>query len=242
MATFTQVLSYILIGILLVTSIYCFIRAPKVKQKAVQWIGIFLFCFTVSTTFNTLESFLIRNIFRNIAIICFMIFTDQAFYIDKKSPIKPLLIVAGVIFVVEIIGGIIWMVNGTASIYLYQKPNAISTIIMGSWLSKTSFDGMKNTKDLDIQPHIKLRYRYLLACGILFTIIGISSLLFSGGDLDNIGKLITSICGIPITIIFALTWIMPQAMKDWINREFNAAKANERKMSEEDIMKELGGV
>ena len=238
-------------------AIIIFQKGRKLKNKNLIELGVIFFILSVANVSTIIDDLAIPglatsiffNLATNIGLIIAIHWVNNVFYTNRKSPYKVLM---GIIIPMAITNVIL----STLNTYVFLAPIAIVAIIssllfggvitiFGGWYFISARDAyLKLKSNKNVEPWIKMRFKTIMLYSMCFLLMGIS---FAIGPLFPT-EIATGIT-VPLLFIFItlfveaigefLAWYMPDKLKNYYNRGFTVEKTKE--LSEEEIMKQLGG-
>ena len=238
-------------------AIIVFQKGRKLKNKNLIELGAIFIILSVSNLSTLIDDLAIPglvtsiffNLASNIGIIIAIHWVDRVFYTNRKSPYKLLM---GIIIPMAIINVIL----STLNTYIFLAPNNITAVIssilfggvitiFGAWYFISAREAyLRLRSNNNVEPWIKMRFKTIMLYSMCFLLMGIS---FALGPLVPIE--ITTGITVPLFLIFItllveaigefLAWYMPDKLKNYYNRRFSVEETKE--LSEEEIMKQLGG-
>jgi len=207
--------------------------------------GIVLIFSALTVYTNNIILYLIYLTFVFSSNIFLVLFIQNTFYKDKKSPLKIFLMILILIFTFQlvIIGlnpdlfEMVFFIKFILSI-LYSS----EFLITGVWMAKISLREYKKYKPMPLSPWIKKRYLLSGILAISHALIGYHYLIYIFGIIDEqnpnlIIIYINLLYSVVLLIIFSvgslITWVMPGKLKVFFDRKFKPVK--EVDLSEEEI-------
>jgi len=238
-------------------AIIIFQKGRKLKNKNLIELGVIFIILSVANLSTLIDDLAIPglvasiffNLSTNIGLIIAIHWVDRVFYMNRKSPYKVLM---GIIIPMAITNVLLSALNT----YVFLAPNDIIAVIsailfggvitiFGGWYfisAREAYRKLRSNKN--VEPWIKMRFKTIMLYSMCFLLMGIS---FALGPLVPI-EIATGIT-VPLFLIFItllveaigefLAWYMPDKLKNYYNRGFIVEETKE--LSEEEIMKQLGG-
>ncbi len=222
-----------------ISGFYLAIRATKLRNTAIALLSLALLSFLVTTIaveLLTSENILARSLVVANYSIIIVLFTKYAFYKNKKSPFKLVLILSLAIRVVNIIEMNIfrYVVPSPIAILPEQLPTyyfhmtvlAIQLAIAFGWLSLAAFREYAAVKTEAVDPWVRKRY---LVIGISHTFFAILSIVYYLIPTDGLGyaspdAIAANLFIPPFVVSYAVFSLLAWVMPDWFKRVLNAGK------------------
>ena len=238
-------------------AIIIFQKGRILKNKNLTELGITFFILSVSNVSILIDDLaipglvtsIVFNLSSLISIIIAIHWTDKVFYTNRKSPYKFLMAIMIPMAIANII-------LSTLNTYVFAEVDFIVSVfssllfggvitIFGGWYfisARAAYLKIKSKEN--IEPWIKMRYKTIMLYSMCFLLMGIS---FGIAPLAPIE--ISAGITVPLFLIFItlfieaigefLAWYMPDKLKNYYNRNYSVEETKE--LTEEEIMKQLGG-
>jgi hypothetical protein len=185
--------------------------------------------------------------------ICLVIFTKYTFFREKKSSFIFLLVSLIIVKIIDFVLKLYIPFSIPLSFvlepveipffYLYVTVSSLSILLSYPWLGLTALKYYKSIKPKEMEPWIKIRYKLIGYSSLIMLINGILYFLFPI-ETYSWEQLYPFIIGLLITInttIFSISnliaWIMPQRLKDYLNRNYKGSV--DENLTENEIMKKI---
>ena len=238
--------------LLLIVGLNLLHKTIKTKIKNLAYLTAFHLGAALAAFFQMFNSYsdeLIYNLIVKIlyfsCVIFLSLFIRLTFYKDKKSPFALIIVISTVASIVSLIAGII---NPTSEkdIFYFLGTFTLDILIMIAtfWYAFIAMKQYAAFKNQTIQPWIKKRYlisSITAACfassGLSSTIISIINWELSDRTISTLSLLITTILLSTFVIGSFLAWVMPERLKQYFNKGYQAT--DEIELSEEEIMKQM---
>lgn len=156
-----------------------------------------------------------------------IVFNQLTFYKDRKSPVVLWIwIVFGVLSAIALYGVTVSESNFKPSIWV--AASSPCTVIIWSWHGLLAYRALSQiASEITVEDWVKSRYRLIVAYSIVLTIGGVASIVrnfFAGGSVQSsLGGALGTVTGITqivsVTLLF-LVWVMPEAFRQWLNRNY----------------------
>ena len=238
-------------------AIIVFQKGRKLKNKNLTELGLSFFILSVSNLSILIDDLgipgLVTSIVFNMssltAVIIALHWTDNVFYTNRKSPYKFMMVIVIPMAITNIILSTINTYMFGASILIVSIISSLLfggvITIFGGWYFISAREAyLKIKSNENIEPWIRMRYKTIMLYSMCFLLMGIS---FAIAPLFPM-EIATGIT-VPLLIIFIMlfveaigefsAWYMPDKLKNYYNRNFSVEESKE--LSEEEIMKQLGG-
>ena len=242
------VLFVIFIGIMIIVSVLLFIKAKERKMKNLFIVGLGFIALPIGFigdfAFNLGAIFL--EVFVFICFVLAVVFTNMTFYKDRQKEANIVLIITVVLGVIQLILIIINIdieINRPFEYYLRISLDFLYIFLVFNWLGFSSYTAFKRFRDQEIEPWIKARYKMITVFSFIMSFHGIPVFFqpigVRWGDPSNVISLlifgITSILTFIFSVGFLLAWLMPNWLKDKLNKDYEPKE--DRVFSEEDLMR-----
>jgi hypothetical protein len=233
------ILSMTVLVLLIFITVKLFIRMRETKLSNLKWlIGVFACQALIGLTkVARIEiAFYIVAIVSNLFII---IFTEETFYKDRKSPFK-IIVVLALLLAALIFTLVIAREIDPISFYLLDTYLLTILIVISSlWLASAAFSAYGLIKDDNISELIKTRYRILGIASLILAVQGFITPIHTVNQkliqLDG-GVQLYTIVNASILLVFAFA-----SFYAWVilgkKIEQSIDKTSEKEISEEEMMK-----
>lgn len=242
------VLFTIFIGTMLIVSVFFFIKAKERKMKNLFIAGFAFIALPIGFigdfAFNLGAIFL--EVFIFICFVLAVVFTNMTFYKGREKEANIVLIITiilGIIQLILIIININIEINRPFEYYLRVSLDFLYIFLVFNWLGFSSYIAFKRFRDQEIEPWIKARYKMITVFSFIMSFHGIPVFFqpkgVRWGDPSNVISLlifgITSILTFIFSVGFLLAWLMPNWLKDKLNKDYEPKE--DRIFSEEELMR-----
>jgi hypothetical protein len=228
--------------------VFFFIKAKERKMKNLFIAGVGFIAlptgFIGDFGFNLGAVFL--EIFVFICFVLAVVFTNMTFYKGREKEAKIVLIITiilGIIQLILIANNSAIEINRPFEYYLRVSLDFLYIFLVFNWLGFSSYLAFRRFRDQEIEPWIKARYKMITVFSFIMSFHGIPIFFQPKGVLwgdpsNEISLLIfgiTSIFTFIFSVGFLLAWLMPNWLKDKLNKEYEPKE--DRVFSEEELMR-----
>ena len=236
----TDIIIYILILVRLLIAIKLIQMAVHKKMRNLLWLAIAFYIYAVFYLFG-LPS--IYNLFwlrwNSLGIVFIALFTNETFYMDRRSPLKRLLVFT-----------LLCIVTGLC-LTLSSNPTSLPALIGGGMINLANivnwgWHGLAARKaykaiaaEKSVPDWVKARYQLIFVYSLL---IPITAVLAVSQPLQITWlSLITGLFLLVILLIQFLAWVMPEPFRRYLSRNENSENTNQtvEPLSEEEIMQRM---
>lgn len=248
MILFTILLWIIILDNLLL-GIFLLIKAYQVKFKNLYSLGIAFVLFFVGLFGNFIFGFgyFFQEIFTSVAYFLIAIFTFLTFHTKKEgSQAKQIIFLVLILIIVRNILGLIYKIDINPPVrYLERIVLTCYMYIIFFWLGWSSLSTFKRLSKREIAPWIKLRYKLISIVSFLWPFHVIMAPFVPWdtefGDPSNLISMIQFIITVTFSLIFiigmTIAWIIPEKLKNYLNRRKGYQLLDDRDLTEDELMK-----
>ena len=236
----------IMIGIRSIIGIQLVISARKSNMKNLYILALYYLVGSFGLPFKLdfMDSQFILMFFLNFAQLILLIFIHQTFYVQKKSPLLIIFIISFLTSVVSVFILGLYILDPTIGEnlpYIAQVIGAVAGIVTFGWLVTIAWKSYSRiAPSTTIEDWLKMKYKLI----ILYSIIIIIPLCFYFIP-DSTAQGSPLIIPMGILAIFGwivqyFTWVMPEKLVQYFNRNYTGETTLDQLPSEDEIMKLLG--
>jgi len=228
---------------LTITGIFLLIRSYQLKMRNLLYLGTgFIFIpigFIGSAFIEHGWRIFFEEIFVSSGFILGTCFTNSTFHKIRKSPARLILIFVISLAIVQIIFSISKSIDKTPLIfYMSAAFDLIFTILTFNWIAWSSYSAYKRVHDKDIMPWIKFRYKIIAITSFILSLHVIPEFFTPWNmpfiDHNNFAFGITAIMAIIFGVGMFLAWIMPDSLKNYLNKGYKSLE--DKEFTEEELM------
>jgi len=244
----------IYLGTFIIVGIYLLFNSYKKKLINLIYPGL-AFLILASAEIMTITvnlDYIIDSILTGLFLILIILFTNYTFHKEQKSIVfhhKHLSYLPNIVLIVSVFNVFITIIlnffrqiNFSPEIhYLRLFYNFLTYFIVFIWLGGSSYSAYLNLKNEYMEPWLKVRYKLMTYITIITPFIQLIPLFqplnVRFGSIEPLESFIVfgtaAICSVIISIGSIITWLMPNKLKEYINKDF--VKLIDKNFSQEEL-------
>ena len=240
-----MLLFFVLVSII---GLFLLIRGYQRKLNNIIIMGVAFLAMTIGFLMQFLikeYGFLIREILRLIGFTFIIVFTKMTFY-KQKSPLSKFILKIGILlainqFIFQLFVDFITPDNR----FIHYTKIALDlpfNLLVFNWMAFAAYSSYIKLRDEQIAPWIKTRYKLIAYSSFIMSFHSIPEFFqpfdTPMGDPSNLTSLIVlgfiSTISLIFVVFFGLAWIMPNWLKNVLNRDYTPIE--EESYSENELM------
>lgn len=239
----------IIIGLRLVAT------ALKNRLPNLMWLSVSMFVTVIILLFAAVEgnplatqpySLWVSTLGSIVGQAALIVFNQLTFYKDRKSPVLWIWAIFGVLSAITLYGVTVSESSFKTSIWV--AASSPCTVIIWGWHGLLAYRALSQiASEITVEDWVKSRYRLIVVYSIVLSIGGMATIVrnfFAGGSVQSpLGSAMGTVTGatqILSVILLFLVWAMPEAFRQWLNRNYQKRLDNKVYQQALAIMEILG--